>query len=278
MLLVKFSADDVLRVGAVSDGRVVELVGAWSDILGQFSGGVAGRPVTTGREWPLDRCALRAPLPDTPRPIFCLGMNYVAHAAEAGKPLGAPRPAQPLVFVKQADAMADPGEAVHLDSELSTEFDWEAELAVIIGRSGRHIAPGRVRDHVAGYTVLNDVTARDAQRAHVQWFLGKNVQRSSPVGPWVATADDIAYPPDLELTMTVNGVEKQRARTSELIFDVDTFVSTVSRYVQLEVGDVFATGTPAGVGFTRTPPEFLRAGDVMVAEIESIGQLRNTVT
>jgi 2-keto-4-pentenoate hydratase/2-oxohepta-3-ene-1,7-dioic acid hydratase in catechol pathway len=111
----------------------------------------------------------------------------------------------------------------------------------------------------------------------VQWFLGKNTHQSSPVGPWVTTADGIAYPPDLELTMSVNGVVKQRARTSELIFDIDTFVSTVSRHIQLEVGDVFATGTPAGVGFTRNPPEFLRSGDVMVAEIESIGKLRNRV-
>jgi 2-keto-4-pentenoate hydratase/2-oxohepta-3-ene-1,7-dioic acid hydratase in catechol pathway len=204
-------------------------------------------------------------------------MNYIAHEAEAGKTLGAPRPERPVVFDKQVEAMADPDEVVHLDSALSTEFDWEAELAVVIGRPGRNIAPELVRGHVAGYTVLNDVTARDLQRGHVQWFLGKNIHRSSPVGPWVATADEIAYPPDLELTMTVNGVEKQHARTSELIFDIDTFVSTVSRYVKLEVGDVFATGTPAGVGFTRTPPEFLRAGDVMVAEIESIGQLRNVV-
>ena len=275
MNLVKFSVDGMPKVGAASGGSIIELTGTWVDVLQQFSGGVAAQPAVAGRTWA--EYTLRAPLPDNPRPIFCLGMNYLAHEAEAGKPLGASRPLKPVVFDKQVEAMADPDTVVHLDSRLSAEFDWEAELAVIIGRPGRHILPERVRDHVAGYTVLNDVTARDLQRGHVQWFLGKNTHQSSPVGPWVTTADDIAYPPDLELTMSVNGVVKQRARTSELIFDIDTFVSTVSRHIQLEVGDVFATGTPAGVGFTRKPPEFLRSGDVMVAEIESIGKLRNRV-
>ncbi len=277
MRLVRFSADGAARVGALAHGSITELAGTWTDVLEQFSGGTAVRPATTGPFWTAADCTLRAPLPNASRPIFCMGMNYVDHEAEAGQPLGAVAPAKPVVFVKQAEAMADPDEVLHLDGRLSEEFDWEVELAVIIGRPGRDIAPERVRDHIAGYTVLNDVTARDLQRGHVQWFIGKNIHRSSPIGPWVTTADEIAYPPDLALTLTVNGVEKQRARTSELIFDIDTFVSTLSRYVELQSGDVFATGTPAGVGFTRTPPEFLRSGDLMVAEIESIGRIENRV-
>ena len=277
MRLVRFRADGSDRVGAVSGETITELAGTWADALGQVSWEAGATAATTGRAWAAADCALLAPLPDISRPIFCLGMNYADHEAEAGKPLGAAAPTKPVVFVKQAEAMANPNEVLFLDARLSQEFDWEVELAVVIGRPGRDIAPEGVRDHIAGYTVLNDVTARDLQRSHVQWFIGKNIHRSSPVGPWVTTADEIAYPPDLVLTLSVNGVEKQRARTSELIFDIDTFVSTVSRYVKLEPGDVFATGTPAGVGFTRTPPEFLHSGDLMVAEIESIGPLENRV-
>ncbi|MDQ2960846.1 MAG: fumarylacetoacetate hydrolase family protein [Candidatus Dormibacteraeota bacterium] len=277
MRLLRFDAEGAARVGAVSDGVITEFAGSWSDLLRQFSGGVAAHPTATGRTWDAGAVAVRAPLPDRPRPVFCLGINYVAHEAEAGQSLGVIRPSRPVVFVKHAEAIADPGEELVLDSRMSSEFDWEVELTVVIGRPGRDIAPERVRDHVAGYTVMNDVTARDLQHGHAQWFIGKNIERSTPVGPWVTTADEVAYPPDLVLSLAVNGVEKQHARTSELIFNIDTIVSTVSRYAELHTGDLFATGTPAGVGFTRTPPEFLRSGDVMVAEIEGIGRLTNGV-
>ncbi len=277
MRLVRFDADGASGVGVLEDEAVSELAGTWEETLLLFSGGAAGRPSRTGRTWHLADVALRAPLPNSPRPIFCLGLNYRAHEAEAGKPLGVTLPTGPVVFVKHTDAIADPGETLHLDRGMSEEFDWEVELAVVIGRPGRDIAAERVRDHVAGYTVLNDVTARDLQRAHAQWFLGKNIHRSTPVGPHLTTADEIAYPPDLPISLEVNGVEKQRARTSELVFDIDAIVSTVSRYVELRTGDIFATGTPAGVGFTRTPPEFLRPGDVMVADIAGVGRLQSRV-
>jgi 2-keto-4-pentenoate hydratase/2-oxohepta-3-ene-1,7-dioic acid hydratase in catechol pathway len=278
MRLVRFSAGGDPRIGAVVDGSVAELAGSWSDVLLHFSGGgEPAEPATTGRVWALTDCTLQAPLPDRARPIFCLGLNYIDHENEASEPLGVLRSGRPVVFTKQPESIADPGEELTLDTALSREFDWEVELAVVIGRGGRDIDEAQVVEHIAGYTVLNDVTARDAQREHLQWFLGKNVHRSSPVGPWVTTADEIAFPPDLRLTLSVNGVEKQRARTTELIFGVAEVVSIVSRYVELQPGDLFATGTPAGVGFTRTPPEFLSAGDLMVAEIEGIGRLQNRV-
>jgi 2-keto-4-pentenoate hydratase/2-oxohepta-3-ene-1,7-dioic acid hydratase in catechol pathway len=278
MRLVKFSADGARRIGVVTDDVVHEMPGEWTEILQQCSGGSAPQqPASDARTWPLDRCTLHAPLSDAGRPIFCMGLNYRDHEAEAGRPLGLQPSVKPVVFVKQPEAMADPGEELTLDPRLSTEFDWEVELAVVLGKGGRDIPSDRVDEHVGGYTVLNDITARDLQRGHSQWFIGKNIHHSSPVGPCVVTADEISYPPDLLLTLSVNGIEKQRARTNELIFDIATIVSTVSRYVELQSGDLFATGTPAGVGFTRTPPEFLRTGDVIVAEIERIGSLRNRV-
>ena len=135
-----------------------------------------------------------------------------------------------------------------------------------------------VPDYIAGYTIVNDVTARDLQHRHVQWFIGKNVQASSPIGPWVTTLDEAGYPPALELLLTVNGEEKQRGKTTDMVFDVPTLISTVSKAVELLSGDVLATGTPSGVGFARRPPEFLRAGDVMEARIEGLGHQRNLVT
>jgi 2-keto-4-pentenoate hydratase/2-oxohepta-3-ene-1,7-dioic acid hydratase in catechol pathway len=278
MRLVRFSADGARRIGVVIDDVVHELRGEWTDILEQCTAGSAPQqPARTAGTWPLDRCTLHAPLADAGRPIFCMGLNYRDHEAEAGRPLGLQPSVKPVVFVKQPEAMADPGEELNLDPRLSTEFDWEVELAVVLGKGGRDIPSDRVHEHVGGYTVLNDITARDLQRGHSQWFIGKNIHRSSPVGPWVVTADEITYPPDLLITLSVNGIEKQRARTSELIFDISAMVSTMSRYVELQPGDLFATGTPAGVGFTRTPPEFLHTNDVMVAEIERIGSLKNRV-
>ena len=278
MRLVKFSAAGESRVGVLQNGMIEELAVSWREALERVTGG-SGRAALPAaeRSWAVDECTLQAPLSDDGRPIFCLGLNYIDHEAEAGGTFGMQRPVSPVVFAKQPESMADPDEDLFLDARLSTQFDWEVELAVIIGKGGRSIDPDGVARHIAGYSVLNDVTARDAQREHVQWHLGKNVHRSSPMGPWVTTADEIAYPPDLWLTLAVNGIEKQRARTSELIFDIGSMVSTVSRYIELRAGDIFATGTPAGVGFTRTPAEFLESGDVMVAEIENIGALQNRV-
>jgi 2-keto-4-pentenoate hydratase/2-oxohepta-3-ene-1,7-dioic acid hydratase in catechol pathway len=276
MRLVRFEIEGARRIGMVVDGQVLETEGGWGDLLSSRS--VPGATVEkSGRSFPLEDCKLLAPLPDTGRGLFCVGMNYVDHASEAGKALKAERPDVPIVFVKTVDAVADPGAVLSLDPSISTEFDWEVELAVVVGRGGRRIDPRLVEEHIAGYTILNDVTARDLQRRHVQWHLGKNVDRSSPLGPWVVTADEIAYPPDVEISLSVNGMVKQRARTSELVFDIADLMSRVSRYIALEPGDIIATGTPAGVGFARTPPEFLRFGDLIEANIEGIGTLRNVV-
>ena len=148
---------------------------------------------------------------------------------------------------------------------------------MVLGCGGRHIQADRANEHIAGYTVVNDVTARDLQRDHVQWFTGKNVAGSTPVGPWVVTADEVGFPPVLSVSLTVNGVEKQRASTDRMIWGIGEFIALVSERVELRPGDLFATGTPSGVGFSRNPPEFLIPGDIVCADVERIGTLRNVV-
>ena len=229
---------------------------------------------------PLAAVELLAPIPRPRKNVFCLGRNYAEHAAESLRAIGqeVQLPAYPNVFTKAPTALTGPYADIPYDATVTERLDWEVELAVVIGRAGRHIAPERALEHVFGYTVLNDVTARDIQnKAGVQWFQGKSLDASSPMGPWIVTADAIADPRDLRLSLRVNGVTKQDAATAEMLFDVPAIIATLTRVLTLEPGDVIATGTPSGVGFARTPPEFLRPGDVMETEIAGIGTLRNRI-
>jgi len=280
MRLARFRSktDDETRVGVERDGLLWEVAEPWLTALASCAGPTPRVLTETGRSFALVDCELLAPLPAQGRGVFSVGMNYLDHDAEARGLLRAPETEDPVLFVKLASAMADPNAGLLLDRDVSEQFDWEVELGVVIGRPGRDIHPDDVPKHVAGYTIVNDVTARDLQRRHVQWFLGKNVDASSPIGPWVTTLDEAGYPPALELVLTVNGEEKQRGKTTDMVHDVPKLVSTVSKAVELQTGDVFATGTPAGVGFARQPPEFLRVGDVIEARIENLGQQRNVVT
>ena len=229
---------------------------------------------------PLASVELLAPIPRPRKNVFCLGRNYAEHAAESLRAIGQEvrLPAHPNVFTKAPTALTGPYADIPYDASVTERLDWEVELAVVIGRAGRHIAPERALDYVFGYTVLNDVTARDIQnKAGVQWFQGKSLDASSPMGPWIVTADEVADPRDLRLVLRVNGVTKQDASTAEMLFDVPAIIATLTRVLTLEPGDVIATGTPSGVGFARTPPEFLRPGDVMETEIAGIGTLRNRI-
>ena len=229
---------------------------------------------------PLAAVELLAPISRPRKNVFCLGRNYAEHAAESLRAIGqeVQLPAYPNVFTKAPTALTGPYADIPYDPAVTERLDWEVELAVIIGRAGRHIAPERALEHVFGYTVINDVTARDIQnKAGVQWFQGKSLDASSPMGPWIVTADEIADPRDLRLSLRVNGVTKQEASTAKMLFDVPAIIATLTRVLTLEPGDVIATGTPSGVGFARTPPEFLRPGDVMETEIAGIGTLRNRI-
>jgi 2-keto-4-pentenoate hydratase/2-oxohepta-3-ene-1,7-dioic acid hydratase in catechol pathway len=208
--------------------------------------------------------------------VYCVGLNYLDHRIEAADLVENDVEA-PIIFVKNHRAIAAPTGPLPLPESVSSEFDFEAELGVVIGRLAVDVAPEDSWRYVAGYCVVNDITARDLQRRHQQWHLGKNIPDSTPVGPWVTARASLSWPPDVRLSLRVNGVEKQNARTSWLIHQIPELVSLLSRLTHLDVGDVIATGTPAGVGFKRTPPEFLSSGDIVEVWIEGVGTLRNLV-
>ena len=213
-------------------------------------------------------------LPPVPRPpkIICVARNYAKHAKEANLPL----PELPILFTRFANTLVAPGDPV-IRPTVSEELDWEGELAAIIGEPGYRITRERAMDHIAGYSVFNDVTVRDYQFRVTQYTAGKNFRASGPFGPYLVTADAVADPHDLPITTEVNGNVKQDANTNEFIFDLPTIIEHISEFVPLEVGDVIATGTPAGVGFKREPAEFLRPGDSVKVTIDGIGVLENPV-
>ena len=228
----------------------------------------------------LDKVRLSAPI--TPRRnIFCVGKNYRAHAKEfagsgfeAGAVKGAEIDEFPAVFTKPATTVVAHGEAVELHVHITSSVDYEAELALVIGKAGRDITPENALQHIWGYTIVNDVTARDRQRNHKQWFLGKALDTFCPMGPWITTADEVK-PDDLELKCWVNGELRQQANTSDLLFNIPTLIATISAGLTLLPGDVIATGTPAGVGIGFNPPRFLKSGDEVSIEIAGLGVLTN---
>jgi 2-keto-4-pentenoate hydratase/2-oxohepta-3-ene-1,7-dioic acid hydratase in catechol pathway len=227
----------------------------------------------------VDQVELLAPIPRPRKNIMCLGWNYVDHAQESARTFkrSVKLPDHPVVFTKAVTSVNGPFADFVLDTALSNEIDWEVELGVVIGRKGRKIPRHEALKHVFGYTVINDISARDMQTRHRQFFLGKSLDGSCPMGPWIVTQDEVPDPQRLALRSWVNGELKQSSSTRFQIFDVATVISTLSQGMVLEPGDIIATGTPSGVGFARTPPEFLKPGDVVECEIESIGRIRNKV-
>jgi 2-keto-4-pentenoate hydratase/2-oxohepta-3-ene-1,7-dioic acid hydratase in catechol pathway len=220
---------------------------------------------------PLAEITLLAPIPRPPK-FICVGLNYRDHAAESNSPI----PGVPTIFNKFSNCVIAPGQAIVLPKN-STMPDYEAELAFVIGRGGRHIAADHWKRHVAGYTIVNDVSARDFQRATSQWLMGKTFDTFGPMGPWITTADEIEDPHVLDIRLTLNGELMQNSNTRELIFNIPALVAYLSSVVTLEPGDVVSTGTPAGVGFARKPPRWLRPGDEVVITIPGLGELRNPV-
>ncbi len=229
---------------------------------------------------PLAGLTVLAPIPQPRRNVFCIGLNYVEHAKESAAARGQALklPDRPMFFTKATTTVIGPGAAIAIHPQVSTQMDWEAELAVVIGRAGRDIPRERAHEHIFGYTIANDVSARDVQVAHGgQFFKGKSLDATCPLGPAIVTPDDLPTPLHLEVTCRVNGVTKQAGNTSDFIFDVPTVIAWLSQGMTLLPGDIIATGTPAGVGFARTPPEFLQPGDVVECTIAGLGTLRNPV-
>ena len=213
-------------------------------------------------------------LPPVPRPpkIICVARNYAEHAEEVGREV----PTIPILFARFPATLVASGDAVWRPS-VSDQLDWEGELAVVIGMAGRAVRKEEAFDHVAGYSILNDVTVRDYQFRVTQYTAGKNFSHSAPFGPYLVTVDEIPDVGELEIVTEVSGEEMQRAKVSTMIFDIPTLIEHISEFIELEPGDVIATGTPAGVGFKRTPPRFLLTGDTMRVSITGLGTLENPV-
>ncbi len=268
------------QCGVVSGEEVVSLAGAgFSDLLAVIRGGAEA--LTRIASWisrrnpdsvlPLSSVRLLAPIARPPK-LLCIGLNYRDHAAETNAPL----PSVPTVFAKFPTAIIGPGDNIVLPKS-SAQPDYEAEFAFAIGKGGRHIPASRWAEHVFGYTMLNDVSARDYQKATSQWTMGKNFDTFAPMGPFLVSKDEIADPHALDISLTLNGERMQSSNTRNLVFGVPDLVAFLSSVFTLEPGDVISTGTPAGVGFVRQPPRYLRPGDEVVVRVEGLGELRNPV-
>ncbi|HVL73957.1 MAG TPA: fumarylacetoacetate hydrolase family protein [Beijerinckiaceae bacterium] len=284
MKLATFLHDSEPRVGLVDEaaGRIrpvagvrdmLDLVERWNEVKGRLRGEGDGVPLASAR--------LLAPIPQPRRNIVCVGKNYREHAREfshsgfeAGAVKGAEIDEYPAVFSKMPSCVSAPGATVDLHRDVTQAVDYEVELALVIGKAGRNIAKADAYGHVFGYTIVNDVTARDRQRNHKQWFLGKALDGFCPMGPWIATADEVE-PENLEVKAWVNGELRQNANTRDLIFDIPTLIATISAGMTLVPGDIIATGTPAGVGIGFNPPKFLQPGDVVRMSITGLGTLEN---
>jgi 2-keto-4-pentenoate hydratase/2-oxohepta-3-ene-1,7-dioic acid hydratase in catechol pathway len=283
------------RVGAVTDkGTIIDLrkaaqhTGARlgfnpADMVSLISAGpdaiaAARHLANAGTGETLESVTLLAPIPNPTRNVYAVGWNYLEHFKESltAKKAAAPLPKHPVFFTKDTHTVNGPFGALPYDPAVSTKIDWEGELAVIIGKRGKNIAEADAMPYVFGFTVINDTTARDMQVDHGgQWFKGKSLDGHGPMGPWIVAADDIDYN-NLNLSTRVNGVTKQQINTSEMYFKIPRLIAELSLGLTLEPGDIIATGTPPGIGAARTPPEFLKPGDVLETEIDRIGVIRNT--
>jgi 2-keto-4-pentenoate hydratase/2-oxohepta-3-ene-1,7-dioic acid hydratase in catechol pathway len=280
MQLVTFQHNGSARPGAISGDKIIGLHAAgFSTMLQLIQGGSEAREhIKTWLENPpkdevasLSEARLLAPLSNPPK-IICVGLNYRDHALECKAEI----PKVPTLFSKYTTSIIGPREAIVLPKN-SKQPDYEAEFAVVIGKGGRYISKDRWRDHVFGYTNLNDVSARDYQEATSQWMVGKTFDTFAPMGPAIVTADEIADPQALDIQMIINGEVLQSSNTSQMVFGIPELIEYISSIFTLEPGDVISTGTPAGVGEAKTPPRWLRPGDDVVVRIAGIPELHNEV-
>ena len=286
MKLVTFRHNGSQQTGVLNtDATTVTAVPGGQDLLSlidSWDGAAAELTALTGVAIPVADIELLAPIPLPRRNIFCVGRNYVEHAKEFANSgydataSATPQPEYPVVFTKAPSTVIGTGADVDPHTGVTSEPDYEAELGVIIGTGGRGISKADALDHVWGYTIINDVTARDLQKDHKQWFLGKSLDTHCPMGPWAVTRDEVGDGP-LDLHCTVNGETRQKATTADLIFDIPTIIETISAGITLQPGDIIATGTPVGVGIGFTPPRFLTSGDVVEISISKLGTLSNRI-
>ena len=285
MRLVTYRDGAEARIGAVQGDRVIDLSDLAPDmqtLIEQGDAGTKGARAAVdaaASSRPLSEVTLLAPIPRPRKNIVCLGMNYAAHAYESARARGNPEvlPEYPVFFTKAPTSVIGPDAVVPLHQNETSQLDWEVELAFIIGRKARNVLRSEALDYVFGYTVLNDVSARELQNQHQQFFRAKSLDGCGPLGPWIVTADEIPDPHALNLRLRVNGETMQDSSTGDQIFKSPAIIAVLSHGMTLEAGDIISTGTPAGVGMGRHPQLWLKDGDVMEAEVEGIGVLRNPV-
>lgn len=293
MKLVTFERGGAARPGLLADKGVLDLASAAAgrktpiisvlqilsdpaarDLVGELAAGAKADL------WqPLAECKLLAPIPDPARNIFCVGRNYKLHIEEGARARGvAPTfPAVPEYFTKPATAVIGQGAEIRLDPKLTQQLDYEVELAMVIGKRCRDLSVAEAMSAVAGYTIVNDISARDLQRAHGQWFKGKGLDTFCPIGPCIVTSDEYGDPSGRRIALRVNGAIRQESSTADLLFNCAILVSALSAGLTLLPGDIIATGTPSGVALGMTPQLWLKDGDVVEAEVEGIGALKNVV-
>jgi 2-keto-4-pentenoate hydratase/2-oxohepta-3-ene-1,7-dioic acid hydratase in catechol pathway len=267
MRLVSFKPDSGQPEAGVLSGN--QILGLGTDILSVIASGNINPK--SGPSHELSNVTLLAPIPRPPK-FICVGLNYRDHAAEAKQQI----PTVPTIFSKFTNVVIGPGAPIVLP-RVSSRPDYEAEFAFVIGRGGRYISAANAMEHVFGYTIVNDVSARDFQNASSQWLMGKTFDTFAPTGPWIVTKDEIADPHELDISLEIGGETLQRSNTRELIFKIPELIEYISQVVTLEPGDIVATGTPGGVGFARRPPRWLKAGEEVIVRIQGIGELRNPV-
>jgi 2,4-didehydro-3-deoxy-L-rhamnonate hydrolase len=279
--------DGHLRVGAVVGGRVADLSARFDSMQALIEEGppaleeARSLVENSNPEADVAEVDLRAPIPHPRRNVFCMGWNYQTHFEEGQGRRGDDQeelPEYPTFFDKPTTTVIGPYDDIPFDEDFSEKMDYEAELAVVIGRAGRSIPAAEATAHIFGYTIANDVTARDVQRRHGgQWLKGKGMDGSCPLGPWIVTPDEMPDPQNRPIQCHVNGVQKQDSNTSFMVFPISRLIEELSLAMTLLPGDILLTGTPEGVGYARTPPEYLSPGDEVTITVGDIGSLTNRV-
>lgn len=298
MRIATYVAEGSPAVGIVADDKILDLAAAWKkfgsgtapgSVVEFIAGGepvlkaakdVVGKAAADKTLWkPLSGTKLLAPIPRPTKNVFCVGRNYKLHIEEGARQQNMPVkfPPVPEFFSKPPTAVIGPDAEIRLDTQLTKALDYEVEFAIVIGKTCRDVKKADALDVVFGYTVLNDVSARDLQRAHGQWFKGKGLDTTCPIGPWIVTRDEFGAPDNVRISLRVNGETRQDSTTADLLFDCPTIIESLSAGLTLEPGDIICTGTPSGVGYAMQPPALLKDGDVVEAEVAGVGVLRNRV-
>ena len=278
------------KIGAVKENRVYVLENILQnppknmlELIDVYSGDVVAEineSIGEDEGINLGDIKLIAPIPEPKRGVICLGKNYLEHVNEVDTVLISGKdgiPQAPIYFYKLVDRAVGHMEEIHSNAEVTSQLDYEVELGVIIGKEGKNIPLERVEEYIFGYTIINDISAREIQKKHVQWLRGKSLDGTCPMGPYIVTKDEIEFPPKLKIESYVNGEKRQSGNTTQMIYGISRVISEFSRGTTLKSGDIISTGTPAGVGMGFTPPKYLKSGDLVECRIDGIGVLKNKV-